>query len=160
MLECAPRLLDCQSAALPPIELPPNPDPANGVLQYRVPHVSADDGWFVWTEVRLREPGNFFSAMGRLVRETDRRLVRDARVVAPPLRSLDLGTDSDVWRLFAANHEAKEAELRGGRDLVIAGTPEAGCYDDLALELDTGRVRRLTRHPDHDEGLAASPGEA
>jgi hypothetical protein len=159
IVECTPDLLDCQSGAVLPVALPPVPDPTNPTLQYRVPHVTADGSHLVWTEVRLRGPGNFLSAAGALVREPTRYVVQDARVVAPVLSSLDLGDDAEKWQRFTANHEAKEAELRGGRDLVIAGTPQAGHYDDFALDLATGDVRRLTRHPDHDEGMAVSPDE-
>jgi hypothetical protein len=156
VLECTPSLADCQSSVLLPIQLP---DSADAVLQYRVPHVTFDDAWFIWTEVRARGPGGVLSAMGRLERDASAYVVRDARVIAPPIRSLDLGTDSDVWRSFTQPFEAKEAAMRGGLDWVQAGTPGAGHYDDLVIELATGAVRRLTRHPDHDEGIRFSRDE-
>lgn len=158
ILECTPSLEDCGSAALLPIELPPAPaEQGNQVLNYRVPQVTPDDGWLIWTEVRQRGPGNFLSAMGRLVREGDRYFVRDARILAPSLGSLDLGNDALLWQRLSANYEAKSGWLRGGRDWVLSGTWMAGHYDDFAIDLATGDLRRLTRHPDHDEGLHPSP---
>jgi hypothetical protein len=124
-----------------------------------VPHVTRDGQHFVWTEVRSRGPGNFLAALGRLDREADRYVVRDARIIAPPIGTLDLGGDAALWERFTANYEAKEAQLRGGLDYVVAGTPEAGQYDDIAVELATGTVRRLSQHPDHDEGMDVSPDE-
>lgn len=159
VLECEPSLLDCASSTLVPIELPPNPDPTTPILQYRVPHVTYDDGWFLWTEVRLRGPGGNLVAMGRLVRDADRYVVADARVVTPAAGSLDPGDDPAVWQGITQPFEAKEAQLRGGRDWVIAGTPAAGQYDNLLLDLETGTLRRLTHHPDHDEGLNYSRDE-
>ena len=159
VLECTPSLLDCRSSELLPIALPPNPDPTTAILQYRVPHVTYDDAWFLWTEVRLRGPGGNLSAMGRLVREPARYRVEDARVISPSIRSLDIGTDPDLWQGFTQPFEAKEAHMRGGLDWVIAGTPRAGHYDDFLVELGTGAVRRMTTHPDHDEGLNLSADE-
>ncbi len=159
VLECAPNLLDCASSQFVPIALPPNPDPATSILQYRVPWVTPDDAWFVWSEVRLRRPGGNLSALGRLVREAERYVVTDARVIAPPLRSLSLGTDSETWRSFTQPFEAKFGALRGGRDQVGAGTPNAGHYDTSVLDLATGELRRLTRHPDHDEGIRLTRDE-
>jgi len=159
VLECTPSLLDCQRSVLLPIRLPPNPDPSTAILQYRVPHVTRDDAWFVWTEVRLRGPGGNLSAMGRLVRDSAAYVVQDARVIAPAVSALDLGTDSALWRGFTQPFEAKDSPMRGGLDWVVAGTPEAGHYDDFVVELDTGRVRRLTRHPDHDEGITFTRDE-
>jgi hypothetical protein len=159
VLECTPSLLDCQSSVLVPIQLPPNPDPTTPVLQYRVPHVTRDDAWFIWTEVRLRGPFGNLSAMGRLVRDAASYVVTDARVIAPALGSLAIGTDSDLWRGTTQPFEAKDAALRGGRDWVIAGTPGAGHYDDSVLDLATGEMRRLTHHPDHDEGLGFTRDE-
>jgi hypothetical protein len=159
VLECTPSVLDCQSATLLPIQLPPNPDPSTPILQYRVPHVTFDDQWFIWTEVRLRGPGGNLSAMGRLVHQGDHYAVQDARVIAPPVTSLAIGTDSDVWRNFTQPFEAKEASMRGGLDWIMAGTPEAGHYDNFAIDLTSGAVRRMTRHPDHDEGISFSGDE-
>jgi hypothetical protein len=153
VLECAPSLLDCQASLLVPIELPPNPDPATLIVQYRVPWVTPDDARLVWSEVRLRGPGGNLSAMGRLVRDAGAYLVSDARVIAPTLRSLELGTDAERWRGFTQPFEAKFGALRGGRDQVEAGTPSAGHYDTSVIDLASGEVRRLTRHPDHDEGV-------
>jgi hypothetical protein len=159
VLECTPSLLDCQTSQLVPVQLPPNPDSATPILQYRVPWVTLDDGWLVWTEVRLRGPGGNLSAIGRLVRDADRYVVSDARVVAPPLRSLDVGTDPAVWRNLTQPFEAKYGALRGGRDWVEAGTPDAGQYDASLLDLATGELRRMTHHPDHDEGIRFSRDE-
>jgi len=159
VLECTPGLDDCQSSQLLPIQLPANPDPLTPILQYRVPWVSLDDAWLIWTEVRLRGPGGNLSAMGRLVRDAGRYVVTDARVIAPPVRSLALGTDSEVWRRFTQPFEAKFGALRGGRDWVEAGTPSAGQYDTSVIDLATGELRRLTRHPDHDEGIQFSRDE-
>jgi hypothetical protein len=64
-----------------------------------------------------------------------------------------------VWRNFTQPFEAKDASLRGGLDWVMAGTPDAGHYDDFAVDLTNGAVRRLSRHPDHDEGLALTRDE-
>lgn len=153
VLECTPSVLDCQSAVMLPIKLPPNPDPTTGILQYRVPHVTFDDQWFIWSEVRLRGPGGNVSAMGRLVRQVDHYDLADARVIAPPLQSVVLGTDADLWRNFTQPFEAKESSMRGGLDWVVAGTPEAGHYDDIAIDLTSGAVRRMTSHPDHNEGI-------
>lgn len=159
LLECSPSLADCRSSALVPIELPLDPDPSTPVLQYRVPWVTPDDAWLIWSEVRLRGPGGNLSAMGRLVREADRYRVADARVIAPSLRSLEIGDDPERWRLFTQPFEAKGPALRGGLDWIEAGTPEAGHYDDMVIDLATGDVRRLTHHPDHDEGIRFSPDE-
>jgi hypothetical protein len=153
ILECMPSLDDCQNSELLPIELPVNPDPTAPTLQYRVPHVTWDDAWFIWSEVRLRGPGGNLSAMGRLERDADRYVVRDARVIAPAVRSLDLGTDPDVWKNFTQPFEAKDSPMRGGLDWVEAGTPDAGHYDDFAIDLTNGSVRRMTRYPDHNEGI-------
>ena len=159
ILECTPSVLDCQSAVMLPIQLPPNPDPTAPILQYRVPHVTYDDQWFIWTEVRLRGPGGNLSAMGRLVRQADHYAVQDARVIAPPIPSLAIGTDPAVWRNFTQPFEAKEAVVRGGLDWVMAGTPGAGHYDNFAIDLTDGSVRPMTTHPDHDEGVNFSPDE-
>jgi hypothetical protein len=159
VLECAPSLLDCQTSQLVPIQPPPNPDRSTPILQYRVPWVTLDDAWLVWSEVRIRGPGGNVSAMGRLVRDATRYVVQDARVIAPPVRSLDLGTDSALWRNFTQPFEAKYGALRGGRDWVEAGTPTAGQYDTSVIDLVTGEMRRLTRHPDHDEGIRFSRDE-
>jgi hypothetical protein len=153
ILECMPGLADCQSSQLLPIELPANPDPTTPILQYRVPWVSPDDAWLVWTEVRLRGPGGNLSAMGRLVRDPDRYRITGARVIAPPLRSLAIGSDPDAWRLLTQPFEAKFGALRGGLDQVEAGTASAGQYDTSVVDLETGELRRLTDHPDHDEGI-------
>lgn len=158
ILECTPSLLDCETSALVPVLLPPNPDPQTAILQYRVPWVTPDGAWLVWTEVRLRGPGGNLSAMGRLVRDTDRYLVTDARVIAPA--SLELGNDPERWRGFTQPFEAKFGTLRGGLDQVEAGTPEAGHYDTSVVDLASGAVRRLTRHPDHDEGIRFTRDEA
>ena len=159
ILECAPSLLDCAGAELVPIELPPNPDPTTPILQYRVPWVSLDDAWLIWSEVRLRGPGGTLSAIGRLVRGADRYTVADARVFSPPLQALSLGTDAAAWQLVSQPNEAKYGALRGGRDWVEAATPNAGQYDALTIDLASGAVRRLTHDPDHDEGLRYSRDE-
>jgi hypothetical protein len=153
VLECAPSLLDCQSAELVPIQLPANPDPGTGILQYRVPWVTLDDGWLVWSEVRSRGPGGNVVAMGRLVRDASGYTVADARVIVPPFPPTGLGTDPERWRNFTQPFEAKFGGLRGGRDWIVAGTPDAGQYDASTLDLATGELRRLTHHPDHDEGI-------
>jgi hypothetical protein len=159
VLECAPSVLDCQSASLLRIQLPPNPDPTTPVVQYRVPWVSLDNDWFIWTEVRLRGPGGNLSAIGRLTRQDDHYAVESARVFVPPVAPPLLGVDSDAWRNFTQPFEAKYGGLRGGRDWVEAGTPSAGHYDTSVLDLATGELRRLTHHPDHDEGVRFSPDE-
>lgn len=159
VLECSPSLLDCQDAALVPVVLPPNPDPGTLILQYRVPWVTPDGARLLWTEVRLRGPGGNLTAMGRLSREADRYVVSGARVIAPSVRSLSLGTDAERWRSFTQPFEAKFGTLRGGLDQVEAGTPEAGHYDTSVIDLGSGEVRRLTRHPDHDEGIRFTPDE-
>jgi hypothetical protein len=138
VLECMPNVLDCQTSSLVPIELPPNPDPANSIVQYRVPWVTLDDDWLVWSEVRMRGPGGNLSAMGRLARDAERYVVTDARVIVPPLRSLDLDADPDVWRSLTQPFEAKFGALRGGRDWIEAGTPSAGQYDTSVIDLETG----------------------
>jgi hypothetical protein len=158
ILECTPSLLDCQTSLLVPIQLPANPDPTQ-ILQYRVPWVTLDDAWLVWSEVRQRGPGGNLAVMGRLVRGADRYTISDARVIAPELTSLVLGNDSATWRKITQPLEAKYGALRGGRDWVIAGTPSAGHYDTSVLDLSTGVMRRLTRHPDHDEGVRFSRDE-
>jgi hypothetical protein len=158
VLECTPSLLDCQSSQLVPIELPPNPDPVQ-VLQYRVPWVTLDDGWLVWSEVRQRGPGGNLAVMGRLVRTADRYTIDGARVIAPALTSLVIGDDSETWRQLTQPLEAKYGALRGGRDWIVAGTPSAGHYDTSALDLASGVMRRLTHHPDHDEGVRFSRDE-
>jgi hypothetical protein len=158
ILECTPSLLDCQTSLLVPIQLPVNPDPTQ-ILQYRVPWVTLDDAWLVWSEVRQRGPGGHLAVMGRLVRDADRYTISDARVIAPELTSLVLGNDSATWRKITQPLEAKYGALRGGRDWVIAGTPSAGHYDTSVLDLTSGVMRRLSHHPDHDEGVRFSRDE-
>lgn len=159
VLECTPSLLDCQTSVLLPIQLPPNPDTTTPILQYRVPWVTPDGAWLIWTEVRLRGPGGNLSAMGRLVREPTRYLVSDARVIAPQIAPGAIGTDPDRWRGFAQAFEAKGGWMRGGRDWVEAGSPGAGHYDAQLIDLATGAMRRITHDPDHDESIEFSSDE-
>lgn len=159
VLECTPSLLDCHTSVLIPIQLPANPDATTPILQYRVPWVTPDGAWFIWTEVRLRGPGGNLSAMGRLVREPTRYFVSDARVIAPQFDPSLLGSDSDRWRDFGQAFEAKGGWMRGGRDWVEAGSPGAGHYDAQLIDLATGAMRRITRDPDHDESIEFSSDE-
>ena len=149
ILECEPSVVDCDTPRLVPLELP-----GGGLtrgVQNREGRISPDTRWFAWTEVRY--DGTRMS-LGRLVREPERYVVRDVRVLNP---QYDLGSgDSRDWALAGPLYEHKEFSP-DGRKLTYASFAEAENYDAFELDLATGERRRLTHDIEWNENSLISP---
>jgi hypothetical protein len=146
VLECAPSVLDCQMAALVPIEIPASGD-ANLVQPQREFRVGPDDEHVAFTQVRNDADGNpqFVSIVGLLDRLTDRYEIRDARVVSPlgELKQFAPDDQSVYVAAFVSN--------------------PFGAVDADAIEIDLagGAVAsRVTKHPAYDEPVEFSPDGA
>lgn len=141
VVECAPSVLDCRTAAVVPIVPPAADDP--GVDQDQREFRLAPDGRRVGlTQVRRTIAGRptGVGIVGELVRGRTSYQVADAHVVA------------------------EDGELKGftpdGRGVLFArflGGFEAGNPDDVEIDLASGRERRVTRALDWDEDVDVDP---
>ena len=142
--ECAPSLLDCDQLSFAPVELPS----ATGSLNDREIRLSPDGRKFVYTIVRN---DGFVVLMGDLVREADRYVVRDARVLNPAGAT----TAADLARRGAF---AEAKSFSDGRTLIYASTEEAGSNLDVyRLDLATGNRERVTTNGEWDEDAEDDP---
>lgn len=118
----------------------------------RFPVLSPDGTKLVWTKVRL---DGFHIVMGELVRDSKGYRVEHVRHLYPPLFAPP-GSLTD-WSLAHAWYEAKSF-TDGGRTLVFSATrDEAANVDIYLLDLISGSVARVTRHPEWDETAEFSP---
>lgn len=139
VLECAPSVAQCTSAALLPIEIPTD----DHVVQAQRELRAAPDGEHVgFTQVRRNTRGaeTFVAVVARLVREGDHYLVDDPRVVSSRGELKDFTPDGHAVVISA----------------FVEG-PEAANGDDLLVDLRTGTTRRLTWYPDYEEPAERSP---
>lgn len=140
VVECTPSVLDCRSAQVIPIVPPSAGDP--NVEQDQREFRLAPDGIHVGlTQVRRTPSGQATGVgiIGTLARRGDAYEVDDARVVATG------------------------GELKGftpdGQSVIFArffGAFEAGNPDDVAVDLCSGRERRITTALDWDEDVDVS----
>jgi hypothetical protein len=149
VLECAPSLARCDAATVLPIE----GFPGGPKLQDRVPKLAPDGSHLVWTRIR---PDGYFMIAAPLRRAARAYQLGDARVLNPPVAAQP-GPGAGR-RLSSAWYEAKSIS-HDGTELAFAGTlGDSLNLDWFTLSLDTGRVTRLTRDADWDEGGQSSPG--
>lgn len=145
VLECSPSVLDCQTAAILPIEIPALGD-ANLVQPQREFRVSPDGEHVAFTQMRNDTAGSqqFISIVGTLARFADHYEVLDPRVVSPlgELKQFSRDNQSVYVAAFVTNPFG------------------AANSDALQIDLATGAVLgRVTKHPAYDEPVELSPDD-
>jgi hypothetical protein len=148
VIECASTVGSCAEPVVYPVRGVGSPD----AIQDRLGLISPDGSTLVWT--RIRSDG-FLMLAGRLDRTDDGYDVHDVRVLNAPADR----TTTDMDGLIRANawYEAKSFTPDG--QAITFGATLGGSLnlDSYVMDLRTGAVRRLTEHPDWDEGLEPSP---
>ncbi|MCX8071826.1 MAG: hypothetical protein N3C12_05175 [Candidatus Binatia bacterium] len=118
----------------------------------RFPVLSPDGKRLVWTKVRL---DGFHIVSGELVRDSAGYRVENVRHLYPPAIAGE--GDLAAWSRAHAWYEAKSF-TDDGKTLVFSATrDEAANVDIYLLDLATGEVTRVTRHPEWDETAEFSP---
>lgn len=155
VFECAPSLIDCQAYKILPYELP---FPDNAPVPYIGAQMKlAPDGEHVgYSNVTI--DGLLEMVVGKLVRQDDKYIVEDLRVINPPGPSSLDDPSIERWSEGAALYELKTF-TRGGAAAVYvqAGGANAFNPDIWEVDLKTGERTRLTAHPDWDEDMAMTP---
>lgn len=148
VLQCLPSLADCQTQRVKPVQ--GFGDPTS--LQDRVPKLSPDGQWILFTRIRV---DGYFLLLARLVEEADHYQVTNPRMINPPA---DPGLGA-VDRLSAVGawYEGKDIGF-DGRTIAFASTRgDSLNIDWFTMDLVTGRATRLTTDPDWDENSQLSP---
>ena len=151
-IECTPSILDCQTAAFVPLEVPLGPVALLRTDQLRI----APDGEHVLF-VHVRQDGLLIPVFGGLVRETDPDTysVDDPRALAG-FRPTFTGP-SDALELAEGNWGEGKGFSDGGASVVYYTTIDSLNYDSVKLDLETGEITRLTSDPEYDEDVHISP---
>lgn len=155
IFECYPSLVDCQTYKIFPFEIAPADNPFT-LVQGTSPKLAPDGEHVGYSSIRL--DGIQEMVVARLVREGDKYVAIDPRVINPiGPASLD-DTDIEHWSLGSALYELKTF-TRGGAAVTYVQVGGANAFnpDTWEVDLKTGARTRLTAHPDWDEDLALSP---
>ncbi|MFA9271310.1 MAG: hypothetical protein ACEQSX_11230 [Baekduiaceae bacterium] len=150
VLECAPSVYDCRTAKVLPVRFPRN-SLAQGA-QNREAKPDPFGEYVAWNEVRVEDGPRV--SVGRLVREDERYVVRDTRVVNPQFR---LSRDIGDWVSGGRWYEGAEF-VDGNRYLKYQTTTTGLNYDTYLLDLQTGERRQMTTDLDYNE-VARYPGD-
>ncbi len=118
----------------------------------RFPVLSPDGTKLVWTKVRL---DGFHMVMGELVRHATGYRVERVRHLYPPV--VQSPGSLMQWSLAHAWYEAKSFTDRGQTLVFSATRDEAANVDIYLLDLVSGSITRVTRHPEWDETAEFSP---
>lgn len=141
VVECTPSVRRCDSASVVPVAVP-HGDERTVAQDQREMRIAPDGRTVAFTQVRRSPAGQSegLGVVGRLVREPDRYVIADPRVVS------------------------ERGELKGwspdGQSVLVAdfNSPfEAANPDDLGVDLRTGRRTRLTTDPDWEEDVDLAP---
>ena len=147
-LECTPSVLDCQTAALIPVELPAGA----ALLRNAQMRIAPDGEHVLFSQVRL--DGLIIPVFGGLARETDRYTVTDPRALAG-FRPTFTGPSTSL-ELTEGNWGEGKGFADGGASLRYYTTIDSLNYDSVKLDLATGEITRLTSDPEYDEDLDIS----
>ncbi len=141
VVECTPSVTDCRSAVVVPIVAPGGTDP-NVVQDQREYRVAPDGRHVGLTQLRRSVTGRLVltGIVGELVRGPTAYEVADARVVE---------TGGEVKGFTPDGRSVLFTRYFRGA--------EAANPDDYAVDLATGRERRVTYFSDWDEDLDLSP---
>lgn len=141
VLECAPSVLQCRKARMVPLLAPAARDP-NVVQDQREFRIAPDGTHVAFTQLRRTDGGATVGVgvVGQLVRRKAIYRVANPRVVA---------VDGEVKNFTPDGREVLFARFHGAF--------EAGNPDDVAVDLRTGRERRVTHALDWDEDVDQSP---
>jgi hypothetical protein len=169
VVECAPSVLDCRTHAFLPYDLsgakppggiiPPGGaanTPQSVVSQGASPKLSPDGVHIGYSDVR--SDGYEQLVVARLVRQTDKYVAVDPKVINPP--GPTSATDPAVggWSESTALYEFKTFTHGGASATYVkVGGADAENPDVWEVNLKTGQRTRLTAHPDWDEDMAISP---
>lgn len=147
-IECTPSVLDCQTAALIPVELPAGV----ALLRNAQMRIAPDGEHLLFSQIRL--DGLLIPVFGGLVRETDRYTVTDPRALAG-FRPTFTGP-SAALELAQGNWGEGKGFADGGASLRYYTTLDSLNYDSVKLDLATGEITRLTSDPEYDEDVDIS----
>jgi hypothetical protein len=152
VLECAPSIYNCASHTYLPVDMSADKLGAPLIIQRRTWHLAPDGEHLGWMDLRL---DGTVMIVGRLVPQADRYLVTDQRAIDPPGPATLTDTDPTGW---ANNNQLYELKsfTDGGAAAIVVGGPQFN-VDAEKINLQTGKVTRLTANHDWDEDGATSP---
>jgi hypothetical protein len=156
VLECTPSVVRCDERRLLPIDASAGDKGGTQTsLGPGVWHLAPDGVHLGWTVTRQDTRAML---VGALMRQPDKYLVTDVKVVNPPGPRGRTDTDPRGWTNGGALYELKGFTRQGAAvDYVTA--QEQGNPDVYEVDLATGERRRLTGNPDWDEDNGMSPDE-
>ena len=153
VVECEPSILDCRDHEVLPVDMSADANPTEPVGQRRTFHLSPDGQHLLWMDVR---PDGTVLVLAKLVREPDRYVAVDARVLNPPSPTGPDDPRPDHWVSVGQTFEGKSF-ADGGRKVEYLGGSSMDNFDVETVDLATGARQRLTSAPDWDEDGAISP---
>jgi len=155
VIECAPSILDCQSYTYLPYDLSNNMTPAHVSLGAS-PKLSPDGEHMGYSNIR--KDGYEEMVVAKLVRQTDKYVIENPRVINPQGPSSLTDTSIESWSLGSALYELKTFTRGGGAvTYVQVGGAHSMNPDLWEVDLKTGVRTRLTASPDWDEDHGTSP---
>lgn len=159
VLECTKVFEECDDAQVVPVKYP---DPLDtGPLltnRYSENIIAPDNKTAAWTALLAD-----FSAIvltGTLVREADRYVLADTRIISTMERfEPDPDHPDGVIPVEpVVNGEVKQF-VHGGAGISAVGAKELATADSVVLRLDSGDVDQITYNPGYDETTIFSPDE-
>jgi len=153
VIECAPSVLDCESAEAVPIDVSAGSGGGPPVLGTGVWHLSPDGEYLGWTASRFDVRPML---IGHLRRSNDSYVVDDVRVINPPAPASAADPNPRRWTNGSALYELKGFSPDGTSVDYVSSRFE-GNPDVFSVDLATGKVRRVTAYPDWDEDNGVSP---
>jgi len=151
VLECSPSIWHCAAHRYLPVDMSADKG-SELIVQRRTWHLSPDGRYLGWTDLRL---DGMFMIVARLVRESDKYVAADPRIVDPAGPTSASDTRPTAWENYSQMYELKSF-ADGGRSILALAEPQ-GDPDVIKVNLATGKVTRLTANSDWDEDGALSP---
>ena len=149
IVECTPSVVDCQTVELVPVTLPRFAP----ILRNAQMRIAPDGQHMFWTQIRA--DGGLVVVVGELVRHDDGYAIANPRALTT-FRPIFTGPPEDlVLESVGDWGEAKEF-ADGGANILYYTTIDSLNFDAVKLDLATGSITRLTRHPEYDEDLQQS----
>ncbi|MDR2178656.1 MAG: hypothetical protein LBP20_11565, partial [Treponema sp.] len=158
VLECFPGIDNCESTKLAPVAYPWNmEDDPQTTAHWSEIIIAPDNEHIAWTV--LRNDIGAFAALGKLVREGDRYIVSDARIISTPeFMKKDPGRPGYIIPQVIRGGEVKQF-VRGGTAISLVGNKDSPVTESVVQDLISEELVRITNTPGYDETTIFSPDE-